>query len=166
MKALFIGGVKSGKSWHAEQYTLALKSSKKPIYLATSEPFDEGLKARVAAHKKQREDNFITLESPTDLMSAIENHHQPILIECITLWLNNMLHYHYTIDDILKQLDALLAAPNDIVFVQNDVGTGIMPDNKLARDFVDLSGIISQKIAGKCNEVFHCIAGISTKIKG
>lgn len=165
MKALFIGGIKSGKSAHAESFCLHLESAVKPIYLATSEPIDDELKQRISAHQALRADNFITLEEPLLLTQALEQHKGPVLIECMTLWINNMLFYKYNKTQIIAEIEALLGLQNDLVFVLNDVGCAIIPDNKLAREFIDISGIAAALIASQCDRVFHCIAGISTKIK-
>jgi len=163
MKALFIGGIKSGKSRHAEAFALGL--AERPRYLATTELIDEELERRVARHKAQRADRFETLEEAMDLVRAIETSHTPVLVECATMWLNNMLYHGRSEEDILEHIEAMLALPHDIVFVHNDVGSGIIPDNALARRFADLSGIVAQRIAAACDEVYHCIAGIATRIK-
>lgn len=164
MKALFIGGVKSGKSFLAEKY--ALKHAKtKPIYLATTEFIDEGMSERIEAHKMQREDNFITIEEALNLNQAISKQNDIILVECVSMWINNMLYHEKSFEDIQKEMELVLAQEKNIVFVLNDVGSGIIPDNALAREFVDISGKLSQLIASQCDEVFHVIAGIGSKIK-
>lgn len=165
MKTLFIGGIKSGKSYSAEQYTLALAAGAKPVYLATTELLDDEMKERISLHQQQRLENFITLEEPMDLVGAVQTLESPVLIECITMWINNMLYHQKTKEQIIEHINSLLALPNEIVFVHNDVGAGIIPDNALARQYIDISGTVSQIIASQCDEVFHCIAGIATKIK-
>jgi len=165
MKALFIGGVKSGKSLHAE--TFALKhSSLPPVYLATTEFIDEEMKERIARHKLQRSEQFLTIEEPMNLIEAIRPMKTTVLVECTSMWINNMLHHGFTYEDILEQVEKMLELPHDIVFVHNDVGAGVIPDNALARKYVDISGRISQVLAKNCGKVFHVIAGISTQIKG
>jgi len=164
MKALFIGGIKSGKSFHAEQFSL--KHSKNlPVYLATTEFIDEEMKERINQHKLQRSQNFLTKEEPLNLVEALEPIKGLVLIECVSMWINNMLYHGFEYEDIQEHIEKLLALPLDIVFVQNDVGAGIIPDNKLAREYIDISGKISQLLGQHCNKVFHVIAGISTKIK-
>lgn len=164
MKALFIGGIKSGKSKNAEEFTL-MHAKTKPYYLATTEFIDAEMAQRIELHKKQREDKFITVEESLELSKAVAKCDDIVVIECISMWINNMLFHNKTKEDIFLEIETLLELENSIVFVLNDVGGGIIPDNKLAREFIDLSGIISQKIAAKCDEVFHTVAGISTKIK-
>jgi adenosylcobinamide kinase/adenosylcobinamide-phosphate guanylyltransferase len=163
MKALFIGGIKSGKSRQAEAFALGL--AERPCYLATTECFDDEMSERIARHKTQRSDRFETLEAPLDLVSSIQTQQNPILVECTTMWLNNMLFHDRSEEEILEHIDTVLALPNDIVFVHNDVGSGIIPDNALARRFADLSGVVAQRIAAECDEVYHCIAGLATRIK-
>lgn len=164
MKALFIGGVKSGKSRHAERRTLKMHHDR-VVYLATSEPIDDEMRKRIARHKEDRSERFVALEEPLDLVAAIEPIKAPLLIECMTVWMNNMLYHGFSEEDIFSQVQRSLALDKDIVFVQNDVGSGIIPDNVLAREFVDISGRVSQILGDGCDEVYHCIAGIATKIK-
>jgi len=163
-KTLFIGGIKSGKSFNAEKYTLQ-DSKNKPIYLATTEFIDDGMKIRIDEHKKYREDKFITIEEPLKLYENISTSKDIVLVECVSMWINNMLYHGFTLDNMKEELNSILELDTSIVFVLNDVGSGIIPANKLAREFVDISGKLSQLIASKCDEVFHTIAGISTKIK-
>ena len=92
MKALFIGGVKSGKSSLAEAYILEQSGSDKPCYLATTEFYDAEIEARVHIHQQRRKDFFITLEEPVRLFETLENCQHPVLIECVTMWLNTLLH--------------------------------------------------------------------------
>lgn len=163
-KALFIGGIKSGKSFNAEIYTLK-NSSQKPIYLATTEFIDDEMQRRVDEHKLLRSDKFKTIEEPLKLYNTIAECDSPVLIECVSMWINNMLYHGFGFDDIKRELEAILALDKTVVFVLNDVGCGVIPENKLAREFIDISGKLSQLIASYCDEVYHTIAGISTRIK-
>ena len=167
MKTLFIGGIKSGKSVNAERYILEHVSGggTTPYYLATTEFIDDEIKKRIIVHQERREDQFITIEDPLTLYSTLKPLKAPVLIECTTMWINNMLYHQKTKEQIIEHITQVMTLPNDIVFVHNDVGAGIIPDNALARTYVDISGIVSQIIASQCNEVYHCIAGIATKIK-
>jgi len=164
MKTLFIGGIKSGKSFLAEEYVLK-NAQTKPIYLATTEFIDSELDERIKAHKAQRQDSFITLEEPLRLHEVISQNSELILVECLSMWINNMLYHEFDYSDIKKEIEAILREGKDVVFVLNDVGSGIIPDNELARKYIDISGKISQLVAKGCDEVFHVIAGIGTKIK-
>lgn len=164
MKALFIGGIKSGKSKNAEEFALS-HAKEKPIYLATTQLLDAGMRERIAEHKAQRAQKFITLEEPLKLRDAIATCSDVILVECVSMWINNMMYHEKSDEEIKAEIESIVALDNDIVFVINDVGSGIIPDNALARRFVDINGKIAQTIASGCETVFHAIAGISTKIK-
>ena len=164
MKTLFIGGIKSGKSINAQNYILK-HSSTKPIYLATTEFIDDGMKKRIDEHKLNRADNFTTIEEPLKLYETIKAVQAPVLVECVSMWINNMLYHRSDYEEMKEELSRVLKLEQTIVFVLNDVGSGIIPDNSLAREFIDISGKLSQLIASDSDEVYHTIAGISTKIK-
>ena len=163
-KVLFIGGIKSGKSINAQNYILK-NSNSKPLYLATTEFIDEGMVERINEHKKNRYDNFTTVEEPLKLLHVLMQTKESVLVECVSMWINNMLYHGFKFDDMRCEIEALLELDRTIVFVLNDVGSGVIADNALAREFVDISGKLSQIIAKKCDEVYHTIAGISTRIK-
>jgi len=163
-KTLFVGGIKSGKSLNAQNYILNI-SKDKPIYLVTTEFIDVEMKLRIQAHKELRGDKFITIEEPLKLYETISDSTAPLLVECVSMWINNMLYHGFTFKDMQEQIRNILELDKTVVFVLNDVGSGIISDNKLAREFVDISGKLSQQIASSCAEVYHTIAGISTRIK-
>ena len=165
MKTLFIGGVKSGKSRQAESYTLENTGDIKPYYLATNEFFDTEMQARVAAHQQRRQDLFTTLEEPLHLLNTLQHCQGTVLVECVTMWLNNALYHQIPEAAILQELTALMQLPLDLVLVHNEVGLGIIPDNPLARQFVDLSGKAAQLLADSCDKVFFCSAGLRLQMK-
>jgi len=164
MLALFIGGIKSGKSKEAEEFTLK-NSKEKPIYLATNEFFDDEMKLKVAKHKEQRVDKFITIEEHLSLVNIINLQESVVLVECISMWINNMLHHGYSEEAMVTQIEELELLNKDIIFVINDVSCSVVSENKLVRRFVDINGRIAQLLASKCEEVYHITAGISVKIK-
>ena len=163
-KALFIGGIKSGKSLQAEKYTLKLYPHK-PIYLATNEVFDEEMQERVKQHKLQRQDSFITLEEPLHLYKTLQHQNKTVLIECISMWINNMLYHGFTQQDIFDEIEQLSTLPQDIVFVINDVSCSVVSENKLVREFVDINGKVAQLLAQKSQEVYNIVAGLEVQIK-
>ena len=165
MKTLFIGGVKSGKSWLAETYILEQAGTEKPYYLATTEFFDDEIQARVHIHQQRRKDSFITLEEPIKLFDALEKCQGPVLIECVSMWLNNLLYHQIPEAGILQELEAVLQLPCNMVLVHNEVGLSVIADNPLARQFVDLSGKASQLMGQYCDEVFFCSAGLKMRMK-
>jgi len=163
-KALFIGGIKSGKSRNAELYTLK-HSSKKPIYIATNEFFDDEMKERVNEHKKLRGESFKTIEEPLKLSEVIKNQDSLVLVECISMWINNMLYHGYDEKAMVAEIELISSLHVDTVWVINDVSCSVVSENKMVREFVDINGRISQLLASKCSEVYNTTAGISVKIK-
>ncbi len=174
MKALFIGGIKSGKSINAEKFTLK-HSDKKPIYLATTEFFDDEMSEKVKRHKIQRNGKFETIEEPLELAARLQiefgvtnlsTSSKPlVLVECVSMWINNMLYHKRSETEIIEQLETISNLNAEIVWVINDVSCSVVSDNKLVREFVDINGRISQLLASKCEEVYNTTAGISVKIK-
>jgi len=164
MKTLFIGGIKSGKSRNAENYIKKL-SGAKPVYLATTEFIDDEIEERIQQHQQQRADDFVTVEEAINLKEKIALQEGAVLVECLSMWINNMLYHEKNYEEMEAEIATVMELKQDIVFVINDVSCGIIPDNKLARQFVDISGKLSQMVAQKCDEVYHVVAGISTKIK-
>lgn len=165
MKTLFIGGVKSGKSRLAEAYILEQAGTDRPYYLATTEFFDDEIQARVHIHQQRRKDSFITIEEPLKLFDALEKCQSPVLIECVSMWLNNLLYHQIPEADILQELEAVLQLPCNLVLVHNEVGSGVIADNPLARQFVDLSGKAAQLMGQYCDQVFFCSAGLKMRMK-
>jgi adenosylcobinamide kinase/adenosylcobinamide-phosphate guanylyltransferase len=164
MKTLFIGGIKSGKSRIAEAHILE-QAIQKPYYLATTEFIDDEMRQRIIAHKQRRQEQFITLEEPVDLLKALNSCIGPVLIECVSMWLNNVIYYQQTDEQILQELRAVLQLKNDVVFVQNEVGLGVIGANPLIRRYIDLSGKASQLLGSQCDHVFFCSAGLSLRLK-
>ena len=165
MKILITGGVKSGKSRQAEKRILAIANGIKPVYLATTEFKDLEMKKRIINHRQRRGNTFKTIEEPLRLASVLRNIKCPVLVECLTMWLNNALHHKFSERKVFAEIDNLLSLECDVVFVLNEVGLGIIPENPLARKFMDLSGRISQKLGEACEEVIWCVAGNTIRIK-
>jgi adenosylcobinamide kinase / adenosylcobinamide-phosphate guanylyltransferase len=164
MKTLFIGGIKSGKSRLAENYILE-KAIQKPYYLATTEFIDDEMRERIAAHQHRRQGRFITIEEPVKLLNTLENYPGIVLIECVSMWLNNMLYHRHTEEHILQELSKVMLLTSDMVFVQNEVGLGVIADNPLVRKYVDLSGKAAQLLGEQCEQVFFCCAGLKMRLK-
>ncbi len=163
-KALFIGGIKSGKSKNAEGYTLQHTTSK-PIYLATNEFFDEEMSLKVFHHKEQRADKFDTIEEALYISSIIDKQNSIVLVECVSMWINNMMYHKFSEADMIAEIHKIHNLKTTVVFVINDVSCSVVSDKKLVREFVDINGRISQLLAQKCEDVFHTTAGIAVKIK-
>ncbi|WP_411725359.1 bifunctional adenosylcobinamide kinase/adenosylcobinamide-phosphate guanylyltransferase [Methyloglobulus sp.] len=164
MKTLFIGGIKSGKSRLAEAYILG-QSKEMPYYLATTEFIDDEMRQRIAVHQQRRQDRFITIEEPIQLLNTLKDCPAPVLIDCVSMWLNNMLYHQQTEETVLQELTAVMQLSSDMVFVQNEVGLGVIADNPLARRYVDLSGKAAQLLGAQCEQVFFCCAGLKMRLK-
>ena len=164
MKILYYGGQKSGKSHLAEAKALLLSGHKKPDYIATYDNSynDDEMERRIDRHKRQREDKFITIEEPFDLPSVIKSG-ETYLIDCISMWILNNIKLSE--EELISQIETLATIDANIVFVLNDVSSGIIPLEKESRKFVDLSGIIGQKIAAISDEVFEVILGLEKALK-
>jgi adenosylcobinamide kinase/adenosylcobinamide-phosphate guanylyltransferase len=165
LKVLYTGGMKSGKSKLAEEKTLNLSNGTKPYYLATGEAMDSEMDERIERHKAQRADKFESVEAPTALYNTICALDGTVLVECLSIWINNMLHYGHTEADIMDELQKILLLDKNIVFVINEVGCGIIPDNALARRFIDASGRAAQIVATACDEVYFCSVGLGLRMK-
>lgn len=169
-KILVLGGCRSGKSSHALQ--LAAGMGRRRVFVATCVPHDEEMQARVDRHRRERSDAWNTLEVPLDLTDAIGTHGpvaDVILVDCLTLWLSNLLMQTQDVQQIRRRIDGLAAAvksaPCAVVLVSNEVGTGIVPENRLARLYRDLAGWTNQAMAAACNRVVWTVAGIPVTIK-
>jgi len=171
-KIIFItGGARSGKSQFAQE--LAQKFPGPKAYLATAQALDEEMAERIERHKKNRSPGWQTLEEPRQITSVIKEsgeHYSLILLDCLTLWISNLMTAGWNEKKILREADRLLLAcrgmKGSLILVGNEVGMGIVPDNPQARIFRDLSGQIQQKIAGEADEVYFMVCGLPQKIKG
>jgi len=162
-KILYYGGQKSGKSRISEQKALELSYSK-PYYIATYDNSysDREMIDRVNRHKKQREDKFITIEETTNLSKHIK-YGETYLIDCISMWILNSLDK--TENQLIEEIDKLAKIDANIIFVLNNVNEGVIPLDKESRKFVDLTGIIGQKLASICDEVYEIKLGLSHRLK-
>jgi Adenosyl cobinamide kinase/adenosyl cobinamide phosphate guanylyltransferase len=149
----------------AEAFILEQATTVKPYYLATNEFFDDEMRTRILIHQQRRQDLFVTIEEPVKLFEVLQKCQGPVLIECVSMWLNNQLYHQIPEADILQELEAVLQLAYDIVLVHNEVGLSVIADNRLARQFVDLSGKAAQLMGQYCDQVFFCSAGLKIKMK-
>ncbi|WMT87380.1 bifunctional adenosylcobinamide kinase/adenosylcobinamide-phosphate guanylyltransferase [Pelagibacterium sp. 26DY04] len=166
---LVLGGARSGKTALAER--IATRNSTAPAYLATAEALDDEMMERVSAHQRSREGRFATIEEPLELPQAIfaaAQAHDVILIDCLTLWITNLLSMERDVADEVDTLVEVLEGITNtqIIIVSNEVGLGIVPDNALARTFRDLAGAAHQELAGICQNVYFVVAGLPLVVKG
>jgi len=161
-----IGGARSGKSRYAESLIAALPPPW--AYVATAQAGDAEMAERIGAHRLRRGASWQTIEAPRDLAAALEEcKTMPALIDCLTLWLSNLMLAQADIDaEIARFEQALAAATSPVVLVANEVGYGIVPDHALGRRFRDLQGILNQRIAARANRVVLVVAGLPLAVKG
>jgi len=164
VKILYYGGQKSGKSHLAEKRALSLARDKKPYYIATYNNLyiDSEMERRVLKHKLKRADSFITIEESFDFIKYIKEDNT-YLIDCISMWILNLLTKSEK--ELISYIDKLNNIDTNIVFVLNSVGEGIVPLTKDSRKFVDLTGLIGQKIASMSDEVYDVKLGIAQRLK-
>lgn len=163
---LVLGGARSGKSRYAEE--LAKGATGPKTYIATAEAFDDEMRARIARHRVERADHgWQTIETPLELAAALRGASGFVLIDCVTVWLGNLMHHQHDIGAAVANLCAALAVSDaEIVLVSNEVGLSIVPENAMARRFRDEQGIANQKLAALADEVVFIAAGLPLKLKG
>lgn len=163
---LVLGGARSGKSRQAEGL---VKSVAGPwYYLATAQAYDDEMRERIVHHRAQRGGGWITVEEPIDLAGAIVSipSPQPVLIDCLTLWLTNLMLGEHDLERAYLALEqALDARSGPVVMVSNEVGLGIVPDNGLARRFRDAQGLLNQRMAQRSQSVLFMVAGLPITVK-
>ena len=164
---LVLGGARSGKSRFAER--LATESGKALCYMATAQAYDDEMRDRIHLHQTTRGTGWRTIEAPLDLaaeLSRASSEQTIILVDCLTLWLSNLMGQSTDIDGAFDKLMACFDnLPGPVILVSNEVGQGIVPDNALARQFRDHAGRLHQRIATRADNVYFVIAGIAQKIK-
>ena len=163
---LITGGARSGKSRFAECLTLEL--GQPAIYIATAQVLDDEMAERVARHKARRGPEWQTVSEPLELVRALEESDGtgPRLVDCLTLWLTNLLLGGHDIKAQSEALvDALARQISPVIFVTNEVGAGIVPENRLAREFRDAAGLLNQRFATACDELWLCVAGHPMRVK-
>ncbi len=187
---LVLGGARSGKSAYAE----SLLGGPGAVYVATAEAIDDEMGERIARHRARRGEGWTTVEAPLDLGAVLRTHapgaapaepagprvvafreqalreHAPgtsgVLVDCLTVWLGNLMHAERDIDREARTLLESLAAPKvPVVLVANEVGLGLVPDNPMARAFRDHAGALNQALAAQANRVVLVTAGIPLVLK-
>lgn len=170
MRNLILGGARSGKSRLAEQ--LATDSRLPVTYIATSEPQDGEMSERVRLHRERRPADWGLIEEPLALAAVLRAEAAEgrcLLVDCLTLWLTNLLMLE---DDqrLAQERDALLDCleqlPGTIILVSNETGLGVVPMGELTRRYVDLSGLLHQAVAARCQRVVLTVAGLPLMLKG
>jgi adenosylcobinamide kinase/adenosylcobinamide-phosphate guanylyltransferase len=163
---LVLGGARSGKSRYAEGLITALPPPW--TYIATAEAGDDEMAARIAGHRARRGTQWHTVEASRALVQALSAcGAEPVLVDCLTLWLSNLMLAEADIDAETVQLEQVLAAANGPrVLVANEVGSGIVPSTALGRRFRDQQGLLNQRIAACAERVILTVAGLPLALKG
>lgn len=166
-----IGGCRSGKSRHAQDLAESMPGDRK-LFLATCVPRDEEMRDRVRKHQEDRGHRWTALETPVKVADAVREQSpkfDAILLDCLTLWMSNLLmetRDETALESEIQELiDALTAAKCPVIVVSNEVGTGIVPENALARQYRDLVGFTNQRVAASADRVVWTVAGIPVPIK-
>ncbi|MGC8719876.1 MAG: bifunctional adenosylcobinamide kinase/adenosylcobinamide-phosphate guanylyltransferase [Thermodesulforhabdaceae bacterium] len=167
-KHLVLGGARSGKSLYAEKLISCFPPPY--IYIATAEVLDDEMADRVRRHRERRGDQWITYEEPLGLVKLLQTltpTSSPILVDCLTLWLSNLLIAEQDAEGEVERLCGIIrqSTASPLIFVSNEVGLGIVPENDLARRFRDVAGWAHQKIAAECTHVTWMVAGIPVVVK-
>ncbi|RTL75845.1 MAG: bifunctional adenosylcobinamide kinase/adenosylcobinamide-phosphate guanylyltransferase [Bradyrhizobiaceae bacterium] len=163
---LITGGARSGKSRRAEARAQACPG--RPVYIATAEALDAEMEERIARHRARRGNDWIEREAPLDLVQALTETDGggARLVDCLTLWLSNLLHAGRSwLDEAALLTAALGRQRSPVILVTNEVGLGIVPDNALARLFRDAAGLLNQDVAAVADEVEFVVAGLPMKVK-
>ncbi|WP_336486278.1 bifunctional adenosylcobinamide kinase/adenosylcobinamide-phosphate guanylyltransferase [Methylobacterium nigriterrae] len=161
---LVLGGARSGKSAYAEAL---IEAHAAPwLYLATARAWDEEMRARIALHRERRPEGWVTRDVPVDLAAALRDWRGPVLVDCLTLWLTNLMLAETDLPAAAEALAAACAAaPGPLVLVANEVGLGIVPENALARRFRDEAGRLHQRLAAQADRVVLTVAGLPLVVK-
>lgn len=161
---LVLGGARAGKSG----YALALLGG--GVFVATAEAGDAEMAERIATHRAERGASWTTIEEPLELAQVLRRHAgdaRPLLVDCLTLWLSNLMHRGRDVEDATAALLAVLdERDGETIFVANEVGLGIVPDNALARRFRDAQGTLNRRIAARADRVVLLAAGLPLVLKG
>lgn len=169
---LVTGGARSGKSDFALNRAMEIPGERR--FVATAQPFDDEMKARIDRHRADREGfGFKTLEAPLDLAGAFAPFSDATgitLVDCLTVWLGNRFHAHGQDDaaieaSVSEVVDAVLAFKGGLILVTNEVGLSIVPENPMARRFRDCAGFMNRALASVADAVYLCVCGIPLKIK-
>lgn len=165
---LVLGGARSGKSAFAER--LARETGLKRHYVATGQAYDGEMRQRIARHREDRGDGWTTHDVPLQLTQNLHENCSPgsvVLVDCLTLWVTNLMMAEADVEAAgLALVDSLAAIHGQLILVSNEVGLGIVPDNRMAREFRDHAGRLHQRLAAVADAVYFVAAGLPLKMKG
>ncbi|NPA48662.1 MAG: bifunctional adenosylcobinamide kinase/adenosylcobinamide-phosphate guanylyltransferase [Thermodesulfobacteria bacterium] len=166
-KIFVLGGIKSGKSRFALK--LAEKFPAPRLFVATAEAFDEEMARKIKAHQRERDESWQTIEAPVELPEALRDLPKKAgvcLIDCLTVWLGNLWYYQKDAHSYVEKfLGGLAEAKIPIIVVSNEIGFAPLPGERVSRDFAEKLGILNQRVAALCDEVYLLVAGCPLKLK-
>jgi adenosylcobinamide kinase/adenosylcobinamide-phosphate guanylyltransferase len=164
MKILYFGGQKSGKSILAEQKALILAGDKRPYYIATynNSYGDTEMHERVKNHINNRKEAFISIEKPRNISSTLQCG-ETYLIDCMSMWLLNTIDWD--MEHIIEEVESVCNKDANIIFVLNDVNSGVIPIDAMSRKYIDRSGVLGQILAKLCDEVYEVKVGLEIRLK-
>lgn len=184
MRELILGGARSGKSRLAEKKAVVCEAlGMEVVYIATAEALDAEMSERLAHHRAQRPGHWLTVEEPIALAQALQAHAAPnhcLIIDCLTLWLSALVFKGeagqqmeagepiacaFFARERQALLDVLPQLPGEIILVSNEIGSGVVPENRLARRFADEQGRLNQDVAARCERVTLSVAGIPLALR-
>jgi adenosylcobinamide kinase/adenosylcobinamide-phosphate guanylyltransferase len=164
---LVLGGVRSGKSHFAERM---LPKTARPCYLATGEALDDEMRHRIYVHQNRRGEHWTLREEPLEIATALrelESEREPVLVDSLGMWLNNLLYREKDVEqELIGLLDVLSTVRGPVILVSEEVGLGIVPENRLARDYRDRIGLMNQRVAQVAQQVIFVAAGLPLLLKG
>ncbi len=164
---LVLGGARSGKSAYAERAATGAR----PAYLATAEAGDEEMRERIERHRRDRNRAFATYEEPlavVERLAAIGNGHDVVVMDCVSLWISNLMAADKDVEGQIAALGEWLAGHSSprLIIVSNEVGLGVVPAHEMGRAFRDLAGRAHQRLAASCGAVVLIVAGLPMPLKG
>ncbi len=163
---LVLGGARSGKSAFAESL---LGAAPRPVYLATAQALDDEMVEKIRLHRERRGDRWLTVEEPLEIADALRRHadgDSAVLLDCLTLWMSNLMHAGRDVDTESQHLlESLASLKGPVVCVSSEVGLGVMPENALSRRYLNQLGQLHQNIAEQAARVYFLVAGVPTLIK-
>ena len=161
-----LGGARSGKSAFAEAWVMARAGGMPPLYLATGRAWDDEMRARISRHRADRGAAWETVEEPVELAAALRDAKGAVLVDCLTLWITNLMMAERDVEaEGAALIEALPAIECDIAFVSNEVGQGIVPADAMSRAFRDHAGRLHQQLAAAVDEVHFVTAGLPQRLK-
>ena len=168
VRTLVLGGARSGKSG----YALGLGESVglDRVFVATGVGFDVEMRERISRHRADRDSSWRTVEEAVEVWDVIARECRKgrvVVLDCLTLWLNNvMLEGRDVESDLTRLVESLEGVTGELILVSNEIGLGLVPDTELGREFRDLHGRMNQRVAGVCDRVLFMVAGLPVVVKG